>query len=53
MDQPTKPDLLSFNTSVGAAHTGGSKVLNLSNLFIREFFNKLKTTLRVDLKIVN
>ena len=44
MDQPTKPDLLSFNTSVGAAHTGGSKVLNLSNLFIREFFNKLKTT---------
>jgi len=44
MDQPTKPDLLSFNTSVGAAHTGGTKVHNLSNLFIREFFNKLKTT---------
>ena len=44
MDQPTKPDLLSFNTSVGAAHTGGTKVHNLSNLFIREFFSKLKTT---------
>ena len=26
------------------AHTGGSKVHNLSNLFIREFFTKLKTT---------
>ena len=42
--QPTKPDVLDFNTSVGAAHTGGSKVHNLSNVFIREFFNKLKTT---------
>ena len=44
MDQPTRPDLLSFNTTVGTSHTGGSKVHNLSNLFIREFFNKLKTT---------
>ena len=44
MDQPTRPDLLSFNTSVGAAHTGGTKVFNLSNLFIRDFFKKLKTT---------
>jgi len=44
MDQPLRPDLLSFNTTVGASHTGGSKVHNLSNLFIREFFNKLKTT---------
>ncbi len=44
MDQPTRPDLLSFNTTVGASHTGGSKVHNLSNLFIREFFSKLKTT---------
>ena len=42
--QSTKPDVLDFKTSVGAAHTGGSKVHNLSNLFIREFFNKLKTT---------
>ena len=44
LDQPTRPDLVEFNTSVGAAHTGGSKVHNLSNLFIREFFGKLKTT---------
>ena len=44
LDQPTRPDLVEFNTSIGAAHTGGSKVHNLSNLFIREFFNKLKTT---------
>ena len=33
LDQPTKPDLVEFKTSVGAAHTGGSKVHNLSNLF--------------------
>ena len=26
LDQPTRPDLLSFNTSVGAAHTGTTKV---------------------------
>ena len=44
MDQPTRPDLLSFDTTVGASHTGGTKVHNLSNLFIREFFSKLKTT---------
>ena len=44
MDQPLRPDLLSFNTTVGASHTGGTKVHNLSNLFIREFFSKLKTT---------
>ena len=44
MDQPLRSDLLSFNTTVGVSHTGGSKVHNLSNLFIREFFGKLKTT---------
>ena len=44
LKQPTKPDVLDFRTSVGAAHTGGSKVFNLSNLFIKEFLNKLKTT---------
>ena len=44
MEQPTRPDLLSFNTSTGVAHTGGTKVFNLSNLFIRDFFKKLKTT---------
>ena len=35
---------MSFQSTVGAAHTGGTKVFNLSNLFIQEFFNKLKTT---------
>ena len=25
MDQPLRPDLLSFNTTVGASHTGGTK----------------------------
>ena len=44
LKQPTKPDVLDFKTSVGAAHTGGSKVHNLSNIFIREFFSKLKST---------
>ena len=44
LKQPTKPDVLDFRTSVGVAHTGGSKVHNLSNIFIREFFKKLKTT---------
>lgn len=44
LDQATRPDLLSFKSTVGAAHTGGTKVHNLSNLFLREFFNKLKTT---------
>ena len=37
-------DVLDFRTSVGAAHTGRSKVHNLSNIFIREFFGKLKST---------
>ena len=44
LDRATRPDLVSFQSTVGAAHTGGTKVFNLSNLFIQEFFNKLKTT---------
>lgn len=44
LDRATRPDLVSFQSTVGAAHTGGTKVYNLSNLFIQEFFNKLKTT---------
>ena len=35
LDHPTRSDLLTFNTTVGAAHTGGTKVHNLSNLFVR------------------
>ena len=44
LERSTRPDLLSFKSTVGAAHTGGTKVYNLSNLFLQEFFNKLKTT---------
>jgi len=39
-----RPDLLSFKSTVGAAHTGGTKVFNLSNLFLQKFFDKLKDT---------
>ena len=44
LSRNTRPDLLSFNSTVGAAHTGGTKVYNLSNLFLQEFFDKLKST---------
>ena len=44
LERSSRPDLLSFKSTVGAAHTGGTKVYNLSNLFLQEFFNKLKTT---------
>ena len=39
----TRPDLVSFQ-STGAAHTQSTKVFNLSNLFLQEFFNKLKSS---------
>ena len=44
LERNTRPDLLSFNTTVGAAHTGTTKVYNLSNLFLREFFSNIKST---------
>ena len=44
LEKPLRSDLLSFKSTVGAAHTGGTKVHNLSNLFIREFFNRTKST---------
>jgi hypothetical protein len=44
LERSTRPDLLSFSSTVGAAHTGGTKVYNLSNLFLQEFFNNLKST---------
>ena len=40
---PSNPEQLVFDTSVGAAHTFGSKVENLSNLFLKEFLHKTKT----------
>lgn len=44
LSRNTRPDLLSFSSTVGAAHTSGTKVYNLSNLFLQEFFNNLKST---------
>ena len=44
LERNTRPDLLSFSSTVGAAHTGSTKVYNLSNLFMREFFSNLKAT---------
>ena len=44
LDKPLRPDLLSFRSTAGVAHTGGTIVHNLSNLFIREFFEKTKAT---------
>jgi hypothetical protein len=41
-DDPTTTDQLIFSTSEVAEHTSGSEVTNLSILFLKEFFNKLK-----------
>ena len=40
---PSNPEELVFDTSVGVAHTFGSRVENLSNLFLKEFLHKTKT----------
>ena len=40
---PSNPEQLVFDTSVGAAHTFGSRVENLSNLFLKEFLTKTKS----------
>ena len=37
------PDKLVFSTSVGAAHTSGTRIENLNVIFLQEFFKKLKT----------
>ena len=37
-----KPDVLEFNTSTSANHTGGSEIKNLSCLFLKEFLLKTK-----------
>jgi len=39
----SNPEQLVFDTSVGAAHTFGSRVENLSNLFLKEFLTKTKS----------
>ena len=40
---PSNPEQLVFDTSVGAAHTFGARVDNLSNLFLKEFLTKTKS----------
>ena len=54
LDQPTRPDLLSFNTTVGASHTGGSVKFIIYQIFLFvNFLVNLKQLLQVVLKIVN
>ena len=42
---PTNPEELVFNTSVGVSHTDGSRIENLSVLFLKEFLSKTKNQL--------
>lgn len=42
LSQKDNPEFLSFNQTEADEHTSGSKVHNLSNLFIQEFFKKIK-----------
>ena len=37
------PDKLVFSSSVGVAHTSGTRIYNLSIVFLQEFFKKIKT----------
>ena len=39
---PNSPDVLEFNSTLSAEHTGGSTVENLSCLFLKEFLLKTK-----------
>ena len=43
-DAVNKPGDLLFQKTVASAHADGSKVENLSTLFLKEFYNKLKET---------
>lgn len=40
-----KPDQLVFSTSSVSSHTNNTKVINLSSLFLQEFFEKIKKQL--------
>jgi hypothetical protein len=42
LSQRDNPEFLSFTQSEADEHVSGSKVYNLSNLFIQEFFKKIK-----------
>ena len=37
------PDKLVFSSSVGVAHTSGTRIENLNVIFLQEFFKKIKT----------
>ena len=40
---PNTPDKLVFSSTVGVAHTSGSRIENLNVIFLQEFFKKIKT----------
>lgn len=44
-EKENSPDELVFNTSESARHSSGSKIINLSSLFLKEFLRKAKTQL--------
>ena len=48
-----KPDVLVFNTSTSEEHIAGSKIQNLSTLFLKEFLLKTKHQLLPGLEIVS
>ena len=39
LDQPTRPDLVEFKISVGAAHTGGSKAVSYTHLTLTTIYS--------------
>ena len=47
------PEELLFNTSSAVSHDSGSSVKNLSSLFLKEFYNKLKYSLTPGLENVD
>jgi hypothetical protein len=42
--QPDNPNELIFRTSESASHKSGSNIINLSSLFLKEFYKKIKYT---------
>lgn len=44
-EKENSPDELVFNTSESASHSSGTKITNLSSLFLKEFLKKAKTQL--------
>lgn len=44
-EKENSPDELVFNTSESSSHSSGTKIINLSSLFLKEFLRKAKTQL--------